>query len=104
MMTDRLMIPFRGPVSATVTVPGSKSLTNRALLAAALAEGESALTGALDSEDTQIMADALGQIGFGLSFSSMEKRIAAASRAERANTAPRPRVSMSATAALPPAF
>ena len=88
MMTDRLMIPFRGPVSATVTVPGSKSLTNRALLAAALAEGESALTGALDSEDTQIMADALGQIGFGLSFSSMEKRIAASggiSRRKREN-------------------
>lgn len=43
--------------------PGSKSITNRALACAALAEGESALTGALDSEDTQVMADCLRRLG-----------------------------------------
>ena len=56
------MIPH-GPVKAVVTVPGSKSLTNRALLTAALAGGRSVLTGALDSEDTRIMAEALRQVG-----------------------------------------
>ena len=74
-MTDRLMISGAGPVEADVTVPGSKSLTNRALLAAALAEGNSILTGALESEDTQIMAEALARIGFGLTSSTFSERI-----------------------------
>ncbi len=74
-MTDRLILPYRGPVDTAVTVPGSKSLTNRALLAAALAEGESSLTGALDAEDTRIMAEALRQIGFGVAASSFPERI-----------------------------
>lgn len=52
-----------GPVNVRVTVPGSKSLTNRALLVAALTQGESVLTGALDSEDTQLMLNALSQLG-----------------------------------------
>ena len=45
--------PAAGPVEATVTVPGSKSLTNHALLIAALARGRSTLTGALRSDDTR---------------------------------------------------
>ena len=40
------------PVSATLSSPGSKSLTNRALILAALASGRSTLRGCLDSEDT----------------------------------------------------
>jgi 3-phosphoshikimate 1-carboxyvinyltransferase len=56
--------PIRGPVHATIAVPGSKSLTNRALIIAALADGESRLTGALDSDDTRYMAAALEQLGF----------------------------------------
>lgn len=75
-MTDRRIEVCRGPVDAEVTVPGSKSLTNRALLAAALAEGESVLTGALDSEDTRIMADALARIGYGIETASFSERIA----------------------------
>ncbi len=43
--------------------PGSKSITNRALVCAALAEGESLLTGVLDSEDTRVMIEALRQLG-----------------------------------------
>ncbi len=43
--------------------PGSKSITNRALVCAALADGESVLTGALDSEDTRVMIAALGHLG-----------------------------------------
>ncbi len=49
---------------AEITVPGSKSITNRALILAALTEGEVTLTGALWSEDTQVMAEALRTLGF----------------------------------------
>ena len=47
------------PVHATVTLPGSKSITNRALVLAALADGPSTLTGALRSRDTELMIEAL---------------------------------------------
>ena len=53
------IVPLAAPVQAHVTVPGSKSITNRALILAALADGETTLTGALWSEDTQIMVAAL---------------------------------------------
>src|SRR5215210_4917430 len=52
-----------GPLDATVTVPGSKSITNRALIAAALADGPSELIGALHSDDTRYMAAALNALG-----------------------------------------
>ena len=58
------IVPLAGPVIANVTVPGSKSITNRALILAALDEGEVTLTGALWSEDTQIMVGALQSLGF----------------------------------------
>jgi len=53
---------------ARLRVPGSKSLTNRALLLAALAQGESTLTGVLFSDDTRIMLDALATLGFELAI------------------------------------
>jgi 3-phosphoshikimate 1-carboxyvinyltransferase len=53
-------------VDATVTVPGSKSLTQRALIAAALAKGESRLIGPLASEDTEYSSQALVQMGVGI--------------------------------------
>ncbi|MCK6499281.1 MAG: hypothetical protein L6Q38_07365, partial [Nitrospira sp.] len=56
--------PVAGPVSATVTVPGSKSITNRALILAALGRGRTTLRGALWSEDTQVMVDCLRRLGF----------------------------------------
>ncbi len=59
-----------GSLRAVVTVPGSKSLTNRALVLAALASGETILTGALWSEDTQVMVDCLQELGFMISVSS----------------------------------
>ncbi len=55
--------PLTHPVDATVVIPGSKSITNRALLVAALADGESLLTGALFSDDTRYMAAALADLG-----------------------------------------
>lgn len=58
------MQPWTGlPPVAKVRVPGSKSLTNRALIVAALADGRSVLPGALDSEDTRVMVDSLRKLG-----------------------------------------
>ncbi|WP_072687919.1 3-phosphoshikimate 1-carboxyvinyltransferase [Rhodococcus marinonascens] len=51
------------PVLATVALPGSKSITNRALILAALGDGPSTLTGALRSRDTDLMIDALRALG-----------------------------------------
>jgi 3-phosphoshikimate 1-carboxyvinyltransferase len=65
MLPDLIeIVPLSQPVSATVTVPGSKSITNRALILAALGMGETVLRGALWSEDTQVMAEALRTLGF----------------------------------------
>jgi 3-phosphoshikimate 1-carboxyvinyltransferase len=62
--SEILLTPLRGgPLRARVRVPGSKSLTNRALIVAALADGPSTLTGALDSEDTRVMVDSLQRLG-----------------------------------------
>jgi 3-phosphoshikimate 1-carboxyvinyltransferase len=58
------LVPLDKPVRAEVTVPGSKSITNRSLVLAALSEGETTLPGALWSEDTQVMVDCLQELGF----------------------------------------
>src|ERR1035437_5707502 len=58
------IVPLEKPVRAEITVPGSKSITNRALILAALANGGVTLQGALWSEDTQIMVEALQKLGF----------------------------------------
>ena len=55
--------PPNRPLSGRVSPPGSKSITNRVLLLAALAEGSSRLTGALKSRDTELMARALREMG-----------------------------------------
>jgi 3-phosphoshikimate 1-carboxyvinyltransferase len=67
-MTDALppaftIVPPNRPLSGRVSPPGSKSITNRALLLAALAKGTSRLTGALKSKDTVLMASALREMG-----------------------------------------
>ena len=58
--------PLTAPLDAAVRPPGSKSITNRALVCAALAGGPSTLSGALDSEDTRVMIDALRQLGIAI--------------------------------------
>lgn len=58
------IVPLDKPVRAEITVPGSKSITNRALILAALAQGETTLRGALWSEDTQVMVEGLRVLGF----------------------------------------
>lgn len=55
--------PVLRPVIGSIRPPGSKSLTNRALVLAALAQGQSTLTGVLDSVDTQVMIQSLRQLG-----------------------------------------
>jgi 3-phosphoshikimate 1-carboxyvinyltransferase len=59
--------PPTEPLDAVVRLPGSKSLTNRALMVAALADGPSHLTGVLQADDTQHMVEALGRLGIEVS-------------------------------------
>jgi 3-phosphoshikimate 1-carboxyvinyltransferase len=65
---DRFTVePLRAPPRAAVRVPGSKSITNRALVLAALSSGKGStceLRGALRSEDTEVMVDSLHALGF----------------------------------------
>lgn len=58
------IVPIAHPLQAVVSIPGSKSITNRALILAALAQGPTRLQGALWSEDTQVMVDCLQRLGF----------------------------------------
>lgn len=74
-MSKIALQPALRPLDATVTVPGSKSLTNRALTAAALAHGKSALAGALFSDDTEYMMDVLMRLGFDLNADAERQRI-----------------------------
>ena len=60
--------PYRGskPVHATITIPGSKSVTNRALILSALASSPSTLRRPLRSRDTELMAEGLRSLGIGI--------------------------------------
>ncbi len=62
-MPGRVVAPIDHPLDATVTVPGSKSLTNRALVCSALAEGTSTIDGALVADDSLAMRTALVTLG-----------------------------------------
>ncbi|KAA3508339.1 3-phosphoshikimate 1-carboxyvinyltransferase [Rhizobium rhizogenes] len=62
-MIELTITPPGHPLSGKVEPPGSKSITNRALLLAGLAKGKSRLTGALKSDDTLYMAEALRAMG-----------------------------------------
>lgn len=66
--------PFRGdkPISATLTIPGSKSATNRALVLAALAQTPSTLIRPLHSRDTELMIKALKSLGTEISIASSD--------------------------------
>jgi len=66
MSEARPVTPAGGPLDATVSVPGSKSLTNRALVCAALAEGTSTIDGALVADDSEAMRTALAALGAGI--------------------------------------
>lgn len=66
VMASLTIQPIDRPFSARMSPPGSKSLTNRALVLAALAEGESELSNVLFADDTLVMLDNLGRLGFSL--------------------------------------
>src|SRR5579875_2980732 len=68
--------PLLRPLSATVQVPGSKSITNRVLLMAAMARGRSVIESALISDDTRYMIAALQSLGFAISLDEPRSRIA----------------------------
>lgn len=75
-MTDPLpIIPFKQPLTGSIELPGSKSITNRTLILAALADGETRLEGALFSRDTKIMLEALKVLGFTCSADSAAQTI-----------------------------
>lgn len=67
-MRDARQIPCVMPVRGTVAVPGSKSVTHRAMILAALAEEECVLENVLDAEDTRITAEALRRLGVHLEW------------------------------------
>lgn len=66
MSSPHLVVPLERPPDAVVAVPGSKSLTNRALVVAALASGTSRLEGVLAADDTEAMIGALRALGIGV--------------------------------------
>ena len=74
-MDEIEIVPLRHPLAASIRVPGSKSITNRALLLAAMAKGRSTISGAGLNDDTRRMAAALGTLGFELAVDETGARI-----------------------------
>ncbi len=74
MTTSLSILPILHPIRASVRVPGSKSLTNRALAIAALADGTTALTNALDSDDSRYFVDSLQRLGFNVRAGAIHER------------------------------
>lgn len=73
---DQLLIrPASAPFRRTVTIPGSKSITNRALPLAALATGETLLTGVLFADDTWQMINALQTLGYSLHLDQRARQV-----------------------------
>ncbi len=62
--------PVAGPLQGSIRPPGSKSLTNRAVVIAALARGESRLTNVLDSQDTSVMLESCRRLGVAVEHDS----------------------------------
>ncbi|MEH2394857.1 MAG: 3-phosphoshikimate 1-carboxyvinyltransferase [Nostoc sp.] len=78
---DTIAIPaLNRPVDATVEIPGSKSLTNRALLVSALAQGDSILENALFSKDSEYFAKCLEQLGIPITLNPHQAQIQVAGR------------------------
>ncbi len=65
-MATHLVTPLLHPINAVVAVPGSKSIANRALVCAALADGESMLHNLPDGDDTEAMLQCLALLGIGI--------------------------------------
>src|SRR3954470_21185508 len=74
-MTEIEIIPPTKPFRTTVHIPGSKSITNRALPLAALCEGETELTGVLFADDTWHMINALKSLGYAITLDQKGRRV-----------------------------
>jgi 3-phosphoshikimate 1-carboxyvinyltransferase len=74
-MQEWVAPPATGPVRAGVALPGSKSLTNRLLIVAALADGPSTLVAPLRARDTVLMAGALRALGVGIADDGPDWRV-----------------------------
>ena len=74
-MTGYRVAPLRAGIDAIVDVPGSKSIANRALFCAALAEGDSVLANVPDGDDTQAMVAALRALGLEIEVDGSRVRI-----------------------------
>lgn len=74
-MSDVTLSPFIQPFRATASPPGSKSLTNRALVLAALADGISELSNVLFADDTLVMLDGLRKLGFPMEVDQTERTV-----------------------------
>ena len=69
------LTPITRKPNATIAIPGSKSITNRALILAVLANGTTTLTNALFSDDTQVMVEALRTLGFAIKTNAANETI-----------------------------
>ena len=74
-MTDIALTPFERPFRAAIAPPGSKSLTNRALVIAALADGDPTLSNVLFADDTEVMLDGLRRLGYKLDIDRAGNRV-----------------------------
>jgi len=74
--TTFLDLPPLAGAAGTVRLPGSKSISNRVLLLAALASGTTTIHDLLDSDDTRVMLDALRALGCGIDQTGSTLRIA----------------------------
>lgn len=73
--TEFLDLPPLTTAGGTVTLPGSKSISNRVLLLAAMSQGQTTLHDVLDSDDTRVMLDALRALGCGVAVNGSTVRI-----------------------------
>jgi 3-phosphoshikimate 1-carboxyvinyltransferase len=74
-VTDITLTPFEQPFQATLAPPGSKSLTNRALVIAALADGDSTISNVLLADDTEAMLESLKRLGYKLEIDRESSRV-----------------------------
>jgi 3-phosphoshikimate 1-carboxyvinyltransferase len=74
-MKQYKMKPFTQAPAIHVSVPGSKSITNRALLLAALSEGKSVLKGVLFSEDSRVFMEALQTLGYAVDIEEEKREV-----------------------------
>src|SRR5258706_4854065 len=88
VMSDVTLTPIAAPFRASISPPGSKSLTNRALVLAALAEGMSELSNVLFADDTLVMLDGLRKLQFELEVNQPARTVKVHGRGGRGSGVP----------------